>query len=60
MGRSTRIELRLTGGTGGSYTASTLTPRVLIDPDPQGYEGPGRRPAARIATVGSALENQQR
>jgi chaperonin GroES len=29
---------------------------VLIDPDPHGYEGPGRRPAARIATVGSALE----
>jgi TatD DNase family protein len=27
---------RLTSTTGGSYTAGTLTPRVLIDPDPQG------------------------
>jgi TatD DNase family protein len=27
---------RLTATTGRSYTASTLTPRVLIDPDPQG------------------------
>ena len=46
----------MTATTGGSYTVGTLTPRVLIDPDPQGYEGPGRAPGTWIETAGSALE----